>query len=236
MVGEGSEGDPSLPAAPAGERSRRQLLSGGGALAAASVLLAGCTSKVKQPSNVHISRHDPNLEQDAAALNALLALEYKSIAAYTYSIPLLPQPPAPPNATNGSKPPPPPPPPSDQPPPPLVLMVPLSYTAAQTFLSQESGHVTELKGYIHQTGTQPVKPEASYDFGHPRTKQEALRLLHRTEEELLAGYLGVTTLLSPMLLRGSAAAIFANHAQHSTILRMELGLPPNPSPFVSRPQ
>jgi hypothetical protein len=186
---------------------------------------------------VHIDRHDPNREQDAYALNALLALEYRSIAAYTYSIPLLPQPPAPPsNGPNGSKPAPPPSPPSDQPPPPLVLMVPLSYTAAQTFLIQESGHVTELKGFIHQTGAQPVKPQASYDFGHPKTKLEALELLHRTEEELLAGYLGVTALLSPNGLRGSAAAIFANHAQHSTILRLELGLPPNPSPFVSRPQ
>lgn len=233
-MSEGSEGDPSLTAASAGERSRRQLLSGGGALAAAAALVAGCDSKVKQPSNLHISRHDPNLVQDAAALNALLALEYRSIAAYTYSIPLLPQPPAPPSS--GSQPPPAPSPPSNQPPPPLVLMVPLSYTAAQTFLSQELGHVTELKGYIHQTGTPPVKPEASYDFGHPKTKQDALELLHRTEEELMAGYLGVTALLSPNGLRGSAAAIFANHAQHSTILRMELGLAPNPSPFVSRPQ
>jgi hypothetical protein len=158
-------------------------------------------------------------------------LEYKSIAAYTYCIPLLPQP-APSPSTSSQ----PPPPPSNQPPPPLALMVPLANTAAQTFLTQELGHVSELKGFIGQTGTDPVKPQASYDFGHPKTKVEALSLLHRTERELLAAYLGVIPLLTPRLLRGAAAAIFANHAQHTTILRLELGLAPNPTAFVSRPQ
>jgi hypothetical protein len=234
VVSDAPEGDPAPSPEAGSERSRRQILSGGGGLlAATSVLLGGCTSKVKQPSNIHIGRHNPNVDQDAAALNALVALEYKSIAAYTACIPLLPQPAPPPSSPSQS--PPAPPAPSNQPPPPLVLMIPLSYTAAQTFQSQELAHVTELKGFIGQTGQRLVKPGVSYDFGHPRTKVEALKLLHRTEQELLAGYLGVMALLSPKGLRGAAAAIFANHVQHSTILRLELGLPPNPTPFVSRP-
>jgi Ferritin-like domain len=234
VVGDALEGDPPLPPGAGGERSRRQLLSGGGGglLAASAVLLAGCTSKVKTPSHVPITRTTPGVKHDIAALNALLSLEYRSIAAYTQCIPLLPQPAPPPSG--GSQPPPP---PTNQPPPPLVLMAPLSFTAAQTFQDHELSHVRELTGLIHQAGGQADKPAAFYDFGpEPKTKLDVLKLLHATEEKVLAGYLGVVDRLTPKQLRGAAAAILANHAQHSTIIRLELGLPPIPSPFLSRPE
>jgi hypothetical protein len=232
VVDGGTEAGPSLPSAPSGERSRRQLLSGGGgALAGAALLVAGCTSKVKTASHVPLNSHTPGAQQDVELLNALLHLENRSIAAYTACIPLLPQPaPAP---TDQSKSTPPPQPPSDRALPPLVLMVPLSFTAAQTFLTQELAHVRELTGFIHQAGGRAAKPDASYDLGHPKTKEDALTLLHRTEQELLELYLRLTPLFTPKELRGATAAIFANHAQHSSILRFELGLTPIPSPFVS---
>jgi hypothetical protein len=234
-VVDGTEAGPSLSPAPSGERSRRQLLGrGGGALAGAALLLAGCTSKVKTASHVPLTPHTPGAQQDVELLNALLHLENRSIAAYTACIPLLPQP-APPSKDQ-SKSTPPPQPPSDQPKPPLVLMVPLAYTAAQTFLTQELAHVRELTGFIHQAGGRAVKPEPSYTLGHPKTKEDALALLHRTEQELLDLYIRLTPLFSPNELRGAMAAIFANHAQHSSILRFQLGLTPIPGPFVSKPE
>jgi hypothetical protein len=236
VVGDATEGEPSHAPATGAERSRRQLLKGGGGglLAASAVLVAGCTSKVKTPSHVPITPTTPRVDQDIAALNALLQLEYRSIAAYTQCIPLLPPPP--PEPPSGSKPPAPPP-PADQPSPPLVLMVPLSFTAAQTFQDHELSHVRELSGFIRQAGGKAMKPAPFYDLGpQPTTKADVLGLLHATEQKLLAGYLGVVNLLTPKELRGAAAAILANHAQHTAILRLELGLEPIPSPFLSQPE
>ena len=237
MVDECTDGEPSFPAAGADERSRRQLLSGGGAaaLGGAALLLAGCTSKVKTPSHVPITSKTPGVKQDIKALNALLQLEYRSIAAYTQCIPLLPQPAPPPAAK--SQPSPSPPQAGNQPPPPLTLLVPLAYTAAQTFQTQELAHVRELTGFIRQAGGQAHKPAAFYDLGRqPRTRLEVLTLLHAKEEKVMAGYLRVTDWLTPPQLRGAAAAILANHAQHSTVIRLELGLPPVPSAFLARPE
>jgi hypothetical protein len=235
VVGGGPEDDPTLPSASSGERSRRELLTRGGGLLGAAALLAGCTSKVAQPSNVHIDKGAPGAREDARLLNALLAMEYRSIAAYTDSIPLLPQPPPPAKQPKdqGLFAPPSGPANKNAPPPALTLMVPLAYAAAQQFLTQELAHVNDLTGLIKQAGGHPVKPAAFYDFGHPRTKREVLLLLHHTEELLLRSYHHATPLLNPPALRGAAAAIFANHAQHSTVLRLELGLPPIPSAFVS---
>ena len=234
MVDDGIEDDPSRSSA-VGERSRRQLLGGGGTAAlGGALLLAGCTSKVKTPSHVPISPKTAGVDHDIRALKTLLELEYRSIAAYTQCIPLLPQP-APPS-TSGSQGPAPSP-PTNQPPPPLVLMVPLSFTAAQTFQTHELAHVRELKGFIRQAGGHAVKPAAFYDLGpQPKTRREVLTLLHQTEEKLMAGYLGVIETLTPKELRGAAAAILANHAQHSTVIRLELGLSPIPSAFLSRPE
>ncbi len=50
----------------------------------------------------------------------------------------------------------------------------------------------------------------------------------------MQGYLGVIETLTPKELRGATAAILANHAQHSSIIRLELGLPPVPSAFLYR--
>jgi hypothetical protein len=233
VVSGGIEAEP--PSGPeAAERSRRQLLSRGGILGAAA-LVAGCTSKVKQSSNVPLTSHTPGAQRDVELLNGLLRLEYRSIYAYTACIPLLPQP-APPPKHQKPKAPSPKSRPANAPPPPLELLVPLAYTAAQQFLTHQLAHVTELTGFIGQAGGHPVKPQASYNLGHPRTKQDVLILLHRIEQQLLTGYLEALTELNPAELRGAAAAIMANHAQHISILRMQLGLTPIPDAFVSSPE
>jgi hypothetical protein len=164
-------------------------------------------------------------------LNGLLALEYRAIAAYTASTPRLPQPPTPP--TTVAQQPSQQPAHSDPPPPALELTLPLASAAAAHFLSQELAHVTELKGFIKQVGVHPVRPEPSYDLGHPRTKQDVLSLLRRIEEAQVAAYLDAVTALSPGKLRSAIAAILANHAQQLSVWRTELGLPPLPSAFVT---
>ena len=233
MVTGNTEAEPPTTPASAQERSRRSLLSGGAVLGV-SALVAGCTSKVKQPSNVPLNSHTKGAARDVELLNRLLGLEYRSIAAYTACIPLLPQPPKPP--PGAKKPPPPPPPNPNIPPPPLQLRVPLSSSAAQQFLTEELAHVTELAGFVGQAGGHAVKPAPSYALGHPKGKLEVLTLLHQTEEMLLSEYLKAISELTPSALRGAAAAIFANHAEHTSILRMELGLKPIPGAFVSGPE
>ncbi|HEY1523518.1 MAG TPA: DUF4439 domain-containing protein [Solirubrobacteraceae bacterium] len=235
MVGDAIEGEPSHDPALGGERSRRQLLSRGGTAALGGALvLAGCTSKVKTPSHVPISPKTPHVKQDIKILKMLLGLEYRSIAAYTQCIPLLPQPAPPPS---GGSQPPAPSPPGHKPPPPLVLMVPLSFTAAQTFQDHELSHVRELSGFIRQAGGKAMKPASFYDLGpQPKSRADVLKVLHEAEQKLLAGYLGVVNLLTPKELRGAAAAILANHAQHSAIIRLELGLAPIPGAFLSGPE
>lgn len=225
MVAGDTEAESSLAEARPEDHSRRRLLAGG-ALGTAAIL-AGCTSKVKQPSNVPLTKHTPGAKRDVKVLNGLLQLEYHAIAAYTACIPLLPHPAPPPP---GSNPPPPKPPPKN--PPPLELLLPLSYAAAQQFLSQELAHVTELRGFIHQAGGRREKPRPSYELGHPSSKDDVLHLLHRIEQTQLTAYLEAIPLLSPGKLRGAAAAIFANHAQHIAVWRFELGRRPVPSAFV----
>ena len=213
-------------------RSRRELLVAGGGLGAAA-LVAGCTSKVHPPSNVQLPKHSAATKRDVAILNGLLALEHRAIAAYTASVPLLPQP-APPSHNSGSSAPAsPPPPPSNAPPPPLQLQVPLASAAAAQFLSQELSHVTELSGFVRQVGARPVRSAPSYDMGHPRTKQEVLLLLESIEQAQLTAYMKAVTTLSPGKLRAAAAAIYGNHAQHISVIRSTLGLHPIPSAFVT---
>jgi hypothetical protein len=240
VVGDSPEVDPASSAASSDERSRRQLLIRGGGVLGVAAFLAGCTSKVAQPSNVHIDPHDPGAQQDGRVLNELLAGEYRSIYTYTAAIPLLPQPPskrpAKPPQNHALFAPPPKPVNKNAPPPALKLQVPLAYAAAQQFLTQELSHVSELTGLIKQTGARLVHPKSSYQLGPHSTKEEVLRLLHHNEEQLLATYSRAIPQLTPSSLRGTAAAIFANHAQHSTVLRLDLGLPPIPSAFVGRPE
>lgn len=105
--------------------------------------------------------------------------------------------------------------------------------AASQFLGQDLAHATELAGLIHQAGTEPPPPPASFDLGHPRTETELLALLHRAEQGQIAAYLDAIPRVSPPRLRAALAAILANDAQHTTVLRDQLGLDPVPAPLLS---
>jgi hypothetical protein len=231
-----TDSDPALAPAPDDPRSRRALLAGGGAAAlGAAAVLSGCGSAA-QKSNVPLTKHSPGAKHDVRILNHLLDLEYRAIYAYTASIPLL----AAANRQNkkphkktSSTPVLPPSAKKKKPPAPLSTVPLLASNAAADFLSQEVDHSLELKRIIMQAGGRPVRPAPSYNVGNPSTKRELLMGLHSIEQAQLVAYLEAATVLTPGQLRAAAAAIFSNEAQHAMVLRMQLGLPAIPSPFVT---
>jgi hypothetical protein len=77
-----------------GGAPRRQLLGGAGGVltAAAAVALAGCGQKAHVPRQA-VKQAPPHIQRrDVAILNAALALERRTVAAYTAGIPLLDHP------------------------------------------------------------------------------------------------------------------------------------------------
>jgi hypothetical protein len=115
----------------------------------------------------------------------------------------------------------------------ISLLRPPRVHAAKRFLQQELAHATALSDLARQAGGKPGKPRASYDLGHPRSGTDVLVLLHRVESAQLAAYLEMIPRLSGGRLRSAVAAIFANDAQHASVLRSQLGRPPVPAAFVT---
>jgi hypothetical protein len=115
----------------------------------------------------------------------------------------------------------------------IPLLAPSAAPAARQFLQQELSHAGELSGLVKQAGGKAHKPAPSYDLGHPTGSREVLSLLHQIERSQLAAYMQEIPRLEPARVRAAAAAILANDAQHVSILRLELGLPPMPAALVS---
>lgn len=108
-----------------------------------------------------------------------------------------------------------------------------SAAAAKQFLSQELSHAGELSGLVKEAGAKPNQALPAYDLGHPHTNDDVLRLLHRIETSQLAAYVSAIPRLQNGKVRASAMAVFANDAQHVTVLRLQLGLDPVPAAFVT---
>ena len=105
--------------------------------------------------------------------------------------------------------------------------------AARQFLSQELSHAGEISGLIKQAGVKPPQALPSYDIGHPSSAEDVLRLLHQVETSQLNAYVAAIPLLEHGKVRAAATAVFANDAQHVTLLRLQLGLDPVPAAFVT---
>ena len=103
---------------------------------------------------------------------------------------------------------------------------------AKQFLGQELAHVVELTDLIKRAGAKPAKPKARYDLGRPRTADQVLALLKRSEEAQLQAYLSTIPQLSGGRLRSTAASIYANDAQHLALVRSQLGQSAVPAPFA----
>jgi bacterioferritin (cytochrome b1) len=99
------------------------------------------------------------------------------------------------------------------------------------FLKEELSHVGELAGLIKKAGGKPAHPPL-YDLGHPRTSNDVLTLLHDLERAQLSAYLSAIPQLSSGKTRAALAAVFANDAQHVTVLRQQLGTTPVAQAFV----
>jgi Ferritin-like domain len=228
--------EPALGEAPEDPRSRRQLLAGGAAALGAAALLGGCGSSTPAADTIPLNEDSPGAKRDIAIMNGLLDLEYHAIYAYTASVPVLAsiaradakqhaashaQKPAAPKKTKG-------------PAPPLSTVPLFAPNASSVFLSQEIDHSIQWKVLVKLAGGKPARPAPSYDLrGNPASRRDVLLVLHAIEQTQLTAYLGAATTLSPGQLRATAAGIFANHAQQLMVLRMQLGLPPIPSAFVT---
>jgi hypothetical protein len=115
----------------------------------------------------------------------------------------------------------------------IPLLDPSVAKAGQLFLNDELSHAGELAGLVKAAGGKPIKPEASYALGHPRTSDEVLALLHRVERALIAAYLDALPRLRPGTVKQQVASVLANDAQHVTVVRAALGRPSIPSAFVT---
>jgi hypothetical protein len=105
--------------------------------------------------------------------------------------------------------------------------------AGQLFLNDEISHAGDVAGLVREAGGKPIKPAPSYEFGHPRTSEEVLMLLHAVENAQIAGYLYAVQQLEPGVVKQQVASILANDAQHVAVVRAALGQSAIPSAFVN---
>ena len=109
------------------------------------------------------------------------------------------------------------------------------YTArvAEQFLGDEVAHAGELFSLVKRRRGKPHRPRAAYDLGHPRTREEVLRLLHGVERAQISAYLVAIPVLAPGSARSALAAILGSDAQHVALVRQALGAPALLGPLVT---
>ena len=113
------------------------------------------------------------------------------------------------------------------------LLDPVAAKAARQFLAQELAHASTLDILVRVAGGKSNKPLPSYNLGNPRSSEDVLRLLHSIETAQIAAYLDAIPRLAPSPVRTMVAEVFANDAQHISVVRSLLGEAPAPAPFVS---
>jgi hypothetical protein len=116
----------------------------------------------------------------------------------------------------------------------IPLLDEATQKTAEQFLRHELSHAGDLGGLIKNASkAKPPQVRVRHDLGHPRTAAEVVDLLYRLERAQLSAYLWAIPRLSDGPSRAAAAAIFANDAQHLSLLRMRRGEPPAPAAFVT---
>lgn len=105
--------------------------------------------------------------------------------------------------------------------------------AGKLFLNDELSHAGDLAGLVRAAGGKPIKPRPSYPLGHPHGSDEVLGVLHTVERALITAYLDAIPRLRPGEVKQQVASIFANDAQHLTVVRAALHQPAVPSAFVT---
>jgi Ferritin-like domain len=104
---------------------------------------------------------------------------------------------------------------------------------AKQFLTEELQHTGELLSLIKAAGgSDPPRP-GSYNLGRPHDDRAVLALLHRLERAQIGAYLQAIPRLKPGPVRAAAATILNSDAQHVALLRLNQGMVPAPSAFVT---
>jgi len=102
----------------------------------------------------------------------------------------------------------------------------------RTFLAHEKEHVGALARAIREMHGIPNRPSADYGFQSLGSQTEALRFVSAVENTSLTAYVDALPKLTAPALRGTAASILTNQAQHIAVLDGILGRPQAASAFV----
>ena len=105
--------------------------------------------------------------------------------------------------------------------------------AAATIGKHEREHVVRLTAAIKEIGGRPNTPPKNFDFGDLATEDDVLRLATRLENTALAAYIEAIPKLNDPDMRRTAAAIYANEAEHLAVLNQARGERAAPEPFVT---
>ncbi|MBA3328001.1 MAG: ferritin-like domain-containing protein [Solirubrobacterales bacterium] len=103
----------------------------------------------------------------------------------------------------------------------------------KTFLEQEQEHADALASAITDMGGTPNKVKSSYDFPELRSQEDVLKFAVELENTAVAAYIDALPKLSSGELRGTAAAIVTNEAEHIAVLLGALDRPQVPDAFVT---
>lgn len=102
------------------------------------------------------------------------------------------------------------------------------------FASQEQEHADGLAEAIKQLGGTANKPKMAEEYGFPKlaSQEDVLNFAVDLENTAVAAYIDALPKLSSPDLRGTAAAIVTNEAEHISVLLGALGKPQVPDAFV----
>ncbi|MCW3065580.1 MAG: hypothetical protein JWN32_2752 [Solirubrobacterales bacterium] len=105
---------------------------------------------------------------------------------------------------------------------------------AKIILGQEMAHADALTKAVQQIGGTPNQPKGDYTsaIGQPKSQADMLRAAEMIENTAVTAYLDAIPKLTDPKLRQTVASILTDEAEHLSVLRERLGLPPVPAAFV----
>lgn len=106
--------------------------------------------------------------------------------------------------------------------------------AGKLFAEQEQEHADGLTQAIKDLGGTPNKAKKVDEYGFPSlgSQEDVLNFALDIENTAVAAYIDALPKLSSPELRGTAAAIVTNEAEHISVLLGALGKPQAPDAFV----
>jgi len=115
----------------------------------------------------------------------------------------------------------------------LPLLTGTALSVGKAFLEHEQEHADALAEAIRQLGGAPNKPSRGYGFPRLAGQRAALSFAADLEGTAIAAYIDALPRLTSPDLRGTAAAIVTDEAEHLSVLSGVLGRPQAPRAFVT---